>query len=290
VTSTEHGRHKYDALADRYEEIYFYVADVGRRLVEFAEPPPGARLLDVGAGRGAVACAALAHGCVVTAVDASAGMVAHLAADYPDIVARQQDAGALGFEDDSFDVVTAGFLVQVLDSPSAGLAEFRRVLAPGGTLALSLERQTVGRLGWLHELNRDFFGNGSADDSVDNGGSVDSNGSAADDSVDNGGSVDSDGSVDDGSPLTADQLDALLVDAGFNPPTRAEIDIPKPLPNPAALWDWLALQGVPEAVDALPTTKAVAFREGFFRGAEEMHRNGGIVLPFGATLHRTTLP
>jgi SAM-dependent methyltransferase len=256
VTSTEHGRRKYDALAERYEEIYFYVADVGRRLVEFAEPPPGARLLDVGAGRGAVAGPALARGCAVTAVDASAGMVSHLAADYPDIVARQQDAGALGFQDGSFDVVTAGFLVQVLDPPSAGLAEFRRVLAPGGTLALSLERQEVGRLGWLHELNLEFFGDGSADD---------------------------------GSPLTADQLDALIVDAGFSPPTRMEIDIPKPLPNPAALWDWLALQGVPEAVDALPTAKAVAFREGFFRGAEEMHRDGGIVLNFGATLHRATL-
>jgi SAM-dependent methyltransferase len=257
VTSTEHGRGKYDALADRYEEIFFYVADVGRRLVEFAEPPMGTRLLDVGAGRGAVAGAALAHGCVVTAVDASAGMVSHLAADYPDIVARQQDAGALEFQDSSFDVVAAGFLVQVLASPPIALAEFRRVLAPGGTLALSLERQTVGRLGWLHELNREFFGGGSADGS---------------------------------SPLTADQLDTLLVDAGFTPPARVEIDIPKPLPNPAALWDWLALQGVPEAVDALPTAKAVAFREGFFRGAEEMHRDGGIVLTFGATLHRTTLP
>lgn len=255
MTSTEHGRRKYDAIADRYQEIYFYVADVGRRLVEFAEPPPGARLLDVGAGRGAVAGAALAHGCAVTAVDASAGMVSHLAADFPDIVARQQDAGTLEFQDDSFDVVTAGFLIQVLASPSVALAEFRRVLAPGGTLALSLERQSVGRLGWLHELNREFFGGG-----------------------------------DGASPLTADRLDELIVDAGLTPPTRVEIDIPKPLPNPAALWDWLALQGVPEAVDALPTAKAVAFREGFFRGAEDMHRDGGIVLTFGATLHRATFP
>ena len=255
MTSTEHGRRKYDALADRYHEIYFYVVDVGRRLVEFAEPPPGARLLDVGAGRGAVAGAALAAGCVVTAVDASAGMVSRLAADYPDIVVRQQDAGTLEFQDDSFDVVTAGFLVQVLTSPSVALAEFRRVLAPGGTLALSLERQKVGQLGWLDDLSREFFGGG-------------------------GGS----------SPLTADQLDALIADAGFNPPTRLEIDIPKPFPSPAALWDWLALQGVPEAVDALPTAKAVAFREAFFRNAEDMHRDGGIVLNFGATLHRTTLP
>ncbi len=163
MTSTEQGRRKYDALADRYEEIFFYVADVGRRLVEVAAPAPGARVLDVGAGRGAVARAALDRGCEVTAVDASAGMVARLRADHPSITARQLDAGRLDFPDGSFDVVTAGFLVQVLDDPAAALAEFRRVLTPGGTVALSLERQTVGRLGWLHELNAEYFGAGQSD-------------------------------------------------------------------------------------------------------------------------------
>lgn len=253
VTSTEQGRRKYDALADRYEEIYFYVADMGRELVSFAEPPPGGRLLDVGAGRGAVTRAAVDRGCFVTAVDASSRMVARLAADYPDMTVLQQDAGALHFPDDTFDVVAAGFVIQVLTEPQDALAEFRRVLVPGGVIALSLERHTVGRLGWLHDLNREFFGGGS------------------------------------GEPLTADRLDELLMAAGFTTPTRVEADIPKPLPDPAALWDWLALQGVPEALDALPTERAVAFRERFFRGAEQMHQDGGIVLEFGATLHRATL-
>ena len=255
MTSTEQGRRKYDALADRYEEIYFYVADLGQELVSTAAPAPGARVLDVGAGRGAVARAALARGCAVTAVDASAGMVARLAADHPDMVVRQQDAGALGFPDESFDLVTAGFLVQVLTEPDAALAEFHRVLAPGGMVALSLERQTVGRLGWLHDLNREFFGGDSG-----------------------------------GDPLSPDGLDALLVAAGFAVPQRFLVKVPKDLAGPAALWDWLALQGVPEALDALPTEEAVSFRERFFRGAEDMHRNGGITLEFAATLHTAARP
>ena len=255
MTSTEEGRRKYDALAERYEEIYFYVADVGRQLISFADPPAGARLLDVGAGRGAVARAALTRGCTVTAVDASAGMVSRLAADYPEMAVAQRDAGALEFPDGSFDVVTAGFVVQVLQSPATALAEFRRVLTPGGTVALSLERQEVGRLGWLHDLNRSFFGG-----------------------------------ADGGAPLAADELDDLLVSAGFNPATRLAVSIPKQLADPAALWDWLALQGVPAVLDELPTEKAVAFREQFFRGAEKMHRDGGIVLEFAATLHRATAP
>lgn len=252
MTSTEESRRKYDALAERYEEIFFYVADVGRQLVSHASPPSGARVLDVGAGRGAVARAALARGCQVTAVDSSPGMVARLSADYPEMVVRQQDAGRLGFATGSFDVVTAGFVVQVLTSPVDALAEFRRVLAPGGVVALSLERQEVGRLGWLHDLSRQYFGGGG------------------------------------GSPMTADQLDDLLLSAGFSSPTRVAVDIPKRLADPAALWDWLAGQGVAAAVDRLPTNQAIAFRERFFRGAEEMHRNGGIVVTFGATLHRAT--
>jgi SAM-dependent methyltransferase len=252
LTSTEQNRRKYDALADRYEEIFFYVADMGRGLVDVAAPRPGMRVLDVGAGRGAVARAAVERGCVVTAVDASAGMVARLRADHPAITARQLDASGLDFPDGSFDVVTAGFLVQVLDDPAAALAEFRRVLAPGGTVALSLERQTVGRLGWLHELNATFFGSG---------------GEAAD-------------------PLSADRLDTLLAEAGFDRLTRTEVDIPKPMAGPRVLWKWLELQGVPQALEALSPERAAEFRAAFFAGAEEMHAEGGIVLDFGATLHR----
>ncbi|HWM07188.1 MAG TPA: methyltransferase domain-containing protein [Actinophytocola sp.] len=253
MTSTESGRRKYDQLAERYEEIFFYVADVGRRLVDHAAPARGARVLDVGAGRGAVARAALARGCEVSAVDASAGMVERLRADHPEITARRSDAARLDFPDGSFDVVTAGFLVQVLAEPAVALREFRRVLVPGGTVAISLERPTIGRLGWLHELNRRYFGGQS------------------------------------GEALTADRLDELLTEAGFDRVTRTDLDIAKPVADPAALWDWLALQGVQQVLDGLPAGKADAFLDEFLAGAEHMHTHGGIVLEFGATLHRAVV-
>src|SRR4051812_28257359 len=96
VRSAE-ARRKYDELADRYEEIYFYVADLGRRLVDLADPAAGTRVLDVGAGRGAVARAALAKGCAVTAVDVSPQMVQRLAADHPEISAHCMPADHLDF-------------------------------------------------------------------------------------------------------------------------------------------------------------------------------------------------
>jgi hypothetical protein len=130
------------------------------------------------------------------------------------------------------------------------------VLVPGGTVALSLERQTVGRLGWLHELNATFFG----------------------------------GAGEAGDPLSADRLDSLLGEAGFDQLTRTEVDIPKPMAGPEALWNWLDLQGVPQALTALPPDRAAEFRREFFAGAERMHAEGGIVLNFAATLHRGANP
>lgn len=257
MTSTEQGRRKYDELADRYEEVFPYVADVGRQLVEYAAPPPGARVLDVGAGRGAVARAALALGCRVTAVDASKGMVERLDADYPDMIARQMDAGRLDFADDSFDLVTSGFVIQVLSDPGVALAEARRVLAPGGTIALSLEKQSVGRLRWLFELAAEFFG----------------------------GTVPSDDDEETGA-MTADQLDKLLAEAGFSGLATQPVDMPVPMADPSALWSWLMPRGLTEALQAMPDATAEQFRERFLAGAQRMHASGGIVLDFRATLHK----
>ena len=256
MTSTEQGRRKYDELADRYETVFPYVADVGQQLVDFAAPQGGWRVLDVGAGRGAVARAALACGCVVTATDASLGMVSRLAADFPAVTARQMDAGRLDFPDASFDLVTAGFVVQVLADPGVALAEARRVLAPGGMVALSLEKQTVGRLLWLYQLASEFFGVPVPGDDSDNG------------------------------AMTAAQLDGLLVEAGFSALASVLVEMPVPLVDASALWDWLAPRGLGDAVRRLPDARSEAFRERFLAGAEGMHASGGIVLDFRATLHK----
>lgn len=257
VTSTEQGRRKYDELAEKYEEIFPYVVDVGQLLVEYACPPAGTRVLDVGAGRGAVARAALAIGCEVTAVDASAGMVERLAEDFPSIRARQMDAGDLSFADGSFDLVTAGFVVQVLPDPDVALAEFRRVLVPGGKVALSLEKQTVGRLRWLFELAGEFFG----------------------------APVPSDDEGEDAGAMTSGRLNALIEQAGFVDPVTESVEMPVPLADPAALWEWLTPRGLADAVRALPREQAERFHQRFLAGAEHMRANGGISLDFRATLH-----
>jgi hypothetical protein len=56
------------------------------------------------------------------------------------------------------------------------------------------------------------------------------------------------------------------------------------------VWDEFARLGIDEALGTLPADRAAAYRKRFSLGAEEMRDNGGIVLEFGATLHRATVP
>lgn len=142
--------------ADHYEELATYAADFGQRLIDFADPAPATRLLDVGAGRGAAARAAVARGCVVTAIDVTPAMVRRLAADVPEIIVRQMDVTRLGFPRGSFDTVVAADVVEILEDPAAAVAEMRRVLAPGGTVALSVNGAR-GRWEWLTRLAQEFW-------------------------------------------------------------------------------------------------------------------------------------
>jgi hypothetical protein len=147
--------------------------------------------------------------------------------------------------------------VQVLPDPDVALAEAHRVLVPGGTIALSLEKQSVGRLRWLYELAAEFFGTPvPSEDESENG------------------------------TMSSTTLDSLLTGAGFTDLTTAPVAMPVPLADPSALWDWLTPRGLTDAVRSLPDDRAEAFRERFLTSAETMQANGGIALDFRATLHK----
>jgi 2-polyprenyl-3-methyl-5-hydroxy-6-metoxy-1,4-benzoquinol methylase len=96
-----------------------------------------ARLLDIGIGRGAIAVPAQARGYRVTATDASAAMVARLAAEHPELDVRRMDAAELRFAGGTFDVVTAGFVLHLLDDRPSVIAAVRTLLTPGGLLAFT---------------------------------------------------------------------------------------------------------------------------------------------------------
>ena len=97
---------------------------------------PGDRVLDACCGTGDLAIAATKAGGKVTGLDISEPMLARAREKNPDIDWVSGDALALPFADDSFDAATVGFGVRNLDDLERGLAELRRVLKPGGRLAI----------------------------------------------------------------------------------------------------------------------------------------------------------
>jgi SAM-dependent methyltransferase len=107
-------------------------------LLDAAEVGPGTRVLDVATGPGYVAGKAAERGASVVGVDIAETMVALARRLRPGLEFRQADAHALPFEDASFDAVVGNFAILHLGRPEQAMAEFARVLAPGGRIALSV--------------------------------------------------------------------------------------------------------------------------------------------------------
>ncbi|WP_042405082.1 class I SAM-dependent methyltransferase [Streptacidiphilus carbonis] len=135
----------YDSLAEAYDaanETGIQNAYYERpAILALAGDVAGRRILDAGCGSGPLFAKLRDRGAVVTGVDASAGMLE---------VARQRlGAGAelrvadlrepLPFPDGAFDDVVASLVLHYLEDWGPTLTEFRRVLAPGGRLIVSVD-------------------------------------------------------------------------------------------------------------------------------------------------------
>jgi ubiquinone/menaquinone biosynthesis C-methylase UbiE len=148
--TTERVAAGFTQAADRYDtDGGGFFTEMGGRLAALAGVGPGAQVLDVGCGKGAVTvpAARLAgeHG-RVHAIDLAAPMVAATAArartlGLATVTAQAGDAGDPStypaWSPQSFDVVLAGYVIQFLPRPDLAVRRWWSLLKPGGTVGLS---------------------------------------------------------------------------------------------------------------------------------------------------------
>lgn len=165
MTEQQYGRNYGSNEAENYE--HFFVPNIGtpvmKTLIECTTPTDGERVLDVACGTGLLA--RVAAGRVgdqgrVAGLDITGGMLA---------VAREQP-GAQGIEwyeanvesmpldDASFDLVFNQMGLQFVSNKLAALREMRRVLAPGGRLALNVPGPTPDLFARLAPLLGEYVG------------------------------------------------------------------------------------------------------------------------------------
>ena len=110
-------------------------------LVEYADPQPGERALDVATGTGNTAFAVAERGAETTGVDVSTGMLgqARRRADEEGVGLRfvEGSAESLPFGDGAFDLVTARHAPHHFRDVPRFLTEVHRVLRPGGRFVMA---------------------------------------------------------------------------------------------------------------------------------------------------------
>ncbi|MBM3678820.1 MAG: bifunctional demethylmenaquinone methyltransferase/2-methoxy-6-polyprenyl-1,4-benzoquinol methylase UbiE [Actinobacteria bacterium] len=107
-----------------------------RRRTVAAAVRPGSRVIDVCCGTGDLAIEAHRAGGVVTGLDFSEAMLERARRKSDAVSWVRGDALALPFGDGAFDAATVGFGIRNVADLERGLGELRRVLRPGGTLAV----------------------------------------------------------------------------------------------------------------------------------------------------------
>lgn len=104
----------------------------------FAAVGSGSRVVDVGAGTGALTSELVRLGASVAAAEPADAFVEALRERLPMVEVKAAAAEALPWSDSTFDAALSQLAVAFMRDPAAAVAEMRRVVRPGGVVAVCM--------------------------------------------------------------------------------------------------------------------------------------------------------
>jgi ubiquinone/menaquinone biosynthesis C-methylase UbiE len=220
----------FDGVAGDYDQVLPFFASFARQVAAALCLPPGAQVLDLAAGRGALS----------RELARRAGrMIALLARDLPAVESHVMDAAVLAFPDATFDLVVAGFVVHIMADPVTAVAEVKRVLRPGGQFAFTIP----GRADGSPDPWTDPF-----DDLLAQYRKYRVAGSGF-------------------QPNDADE-EELLANAGFTAVTRQTLEVAIPVADGETYWRFTRSHGTGAIIDGLPDDKRAELHDRLVAGVD----------------------
>ena len=139
VVETDFVAGVYEKLASVYDWVFGPTLQAGRlQAIQRMAISHGDRILEVGVGTG-INLGLYPRDCSITGIDLSDSMLEKAYERVarkvmPNVRLLQMDASRLTFEDASFDIVYAPYLISVVPDPVQVAREMRRVCRPGGRI------------------------------------------------------------------------------------------------------------------------------------------------------------
>jgi len=132
-----------EKVAEAYEQLLVpaLFEQWADRLADAAEIQPGERVLDVACGTGTLTrtvASRVGESGAVSGVDINPGMLAVARRHSPGVDWREASAEALPYDENQFDAVVSQFGLMLFSDPYTALREMKRVLKPGGHLAVAV--------------------------------------------------------------------------------------------------------------------------------------------------------